>query len=270
MKWMALAAYARLRTPFIVHVRHWRLRMDLRIVLPLAASAVITLLLVVAFVQPWTFGKWNLDGGAAAVVCSALADCAPDAGLTVDGIQNWDICDNRVRRYFGVIFGAIGNPAQPGPAPTPFVFPAPPAASPAPAPASNVACTAAPPADKDFAEIGDFLKTVAPPSNAGSRAHFRVLTAVHHDAVLRALASLDMLAQTEIAAETAKLGANGSAHRTLLRDLVLRTTCYRRQIGTLRSLENAWFVGRLTMRAEWRVRACLRSSSTSTREPSST
>jgi hypothetical protein len=69
-------------------------------------------------------------------------------------------------------------------------------------------------------------------------AHFRAVTAAHHDAVLRALASLDMLAQTAISAERAMLGPNGSAHR-VLRDFIFRTTCYRRQIGTLRSLENA-------------------------------
>jgi hypothetical protein len=82
VNWRVSTAYARIKrrhqTPISVHFRHWSVRMDLRIVLPVAASAALTLGLVIVFVQPWNFGKWNLDDGAGAVVCSALTGCRPD------------------------------------------------------------------------------------------------------------------------------------------------------------------------------------------------
>lgn len=84
----------------------------------------------------------------------------------------------------------------------------------------------------------------------------RIRSSAQHAAVLRALWSLDVIAQAETNAEIGKLDGSGAAHRSIARRLTFLTICYRRRLGELRFLENAWFVGRLRDRSEWRLRAC--------------
>lgn len=270
---------------FVTFGRNERFVLDIRVVVPILVLIVMAMIYVTFIVRPGTRGVWNLGDDVDTVSCPGLRECAE--ADTKARLDNWKTCDNVIRAYFWTIFTAIGKAPDDPAVPSSIYlktkskcgmieasnadfaaiasFNAKVAGEVAPKeigiPAEQKVGSNRPVASHSGKNrpniIQTRIKSDAPEEPKSARMdpkHFRSEASDIHDAVLRALTSLDAIARVETDSELVRLSAHGAHHRFIERWLAHKTLSYRRRLGELKFLENAWFVGRLTTRSQWQIR----------------